>query len=68
VQLKAMERLLALQHPAIDALTKLIAGVDTVPSTAYAAARDVLDRTEGKAIETVKQEHSGAVIIKWDGD
>ena len=65
VKAKALERLMALQHPAIDALTKLIANVDTFPSTAYAAARDVLDRTEGKAIERQQQEVKAEVRIRW---
>lgn len=65
VQAKAMERLLALQHPAIDTLAYLMEQKSSFPSTAYAAARDVLDRTEGKAIETVKQEHSGGITIRW---
>jgi hypothetical protein len=37
----------------------------TFPSTAYAAARDVLDRTMGKAAETVDLQHSGAIEYTW---
>lgn len=64
VKAKALERLMALQHPAIDRLEKLI-HQDEYPSTAFAAARDVLDRTLGKAHESVSVEHDGAVVIKW---
>lgn len=53
VKAKALERLMALQHPAIDTLAFLMKQRATFPSTAYAAARDVLDRTEGKAREQV---------------
>ena len=52
VKQAAMARLLALQHPAIDRLTKLI-DQDAFPTVAYAAARDVLDRTMGKPHESV---------------
>jgi hypothetical protein len=47
----AQERLRALQHPAIDRLGKLI-DQDEFPTVAYAASKDVLDRTLGKAAET----------------
>ena len=52
VKAAAMERLMALQHPAIDRLTKLIAQ-DAFPTVAYAASKDVLDRTMGRARENV---------------
>lgn len=52
VKAKALDRLLALQHPAINRLEQLI-GQDAFPSVAYAASRDVLDRTMGKAAESV---------------
>ena len=52
VQAKAMDRLRALQHPAIDRLTKLI-DQEEFPTVAYAASRDVLDRTLGKPQESV---------------
>lgn len=61
----AMARLRALQHPAIDALEWLIRQKD-FPSAAYAAARDVLDRTEGKPHESVAVEHSGALVIRHE--
>lgn len=62
VKLKAMERLMALQHPAIDRLTKLI-DQEAFPTVAYAASRDVLDRTMGKPKETQALEHSGGITI-----
>lgn len=58
----ALERLRRLQHPAIDALEWLITQRD-FPSAAYSASRDVLDRTEGKAAETVAVAHSGGIAI-----
>ena len=54
VKAKAMERLMALQDPAIDRLAKLIAQ-EEFPTVAYAASRDVLDRTLGKPQEQVQQ-------------
>lgn len=53
VKLKAMERLLSLQDPAIDRLQKLI-GQEEFPTVAYAASRDILDRTMGKPGESLK--------------
>lgn len=64
VKAAALARLMALQHPAIDRLEKLI-HQDEYPSTAFAAARDILDRTMGKAHESVSVEHDGAVAITW---
>lgn len=52
VKAKALERLLALQHPAIDRLAKLI-DQEAFPSVAYAASREVLDRTLGKPAASV---------------
>jgi hypothetical protein len=51
---KAKERLMALQAPAIETLAFLMKKRGQFPSTAYAAARDVLDRTEGKATEKLE--------------
>lgn len=48
----AMARLMALQHPAIDRMSQLIAQ-DQFPTVAYQASRDVLDRTLGKPQESV---------------
>ena len=53
VRAKAMDRLMALQHPAIDRLTQLIRQ-EEFPTVAYAATRDVLDRTMGKPGESLK--------------
>jgi hypothetical protein len=53
VAAKARDRLMALQAPAIETLAFLMKKRGQFPSTAYAAARDVLDRTEGKAKETI---------------
>ncbi len=50
VKAAAMDRLRALQHPAIDRLGKLI-DQEEFPTVAYAASRDVLDRTLGKPQE-----------------
>lgn len=58
----AMARLRRLQHPAIDALEWLITQRD-FPSAAMSAAKDVMDRTEGKPIEQVTMEHSGGIAI-----
>lgn len=58
VQKAARERLLELQHPAINALSWLVEQKE-YPSAAYAAARDILDRTDGKPAETVDMNLSG---------
>lgn len=65
VKAKAQERLMALQHPAIDRLTQLIAQQE-FPSVAIAAVRDVLDRTLGKPTEQQFVEHSGAIVLKHE--
>lgn len=52
VKAKAMERLLAIQAPAIVRLAELVAQKE-YPSTAMAAVKDVLDRTMGKPAESV---------------
>lgn len=62
VKAKALDRLMALQHPAIDRLDKLI-NQDAFPSVAYAASRDVLDRTMGRAQESVSLQVSGSLDI-----
>jgi hypothetical protein len=66
VKLAAMERLRALQNPAIDRLAKLIAQ-EEFPTVAYAASRDVLDRTLGKPQEQVQLTGAdeGPVVFKW---
>jgi hypothetical protein len=54
-----------LQGKAIDALDWLVEQKD-FPSAAYAAARDILDRTEGKPAETVNQNHAGELVIRHE--
>lgn len=61
----AAARLRALQHPAIDRLAQLIEQTE-FPTVAYAASRDVLDRTLGKPAESVAIEHSGGVLISHE--
>lgn len=65
VKQKAMERLMALQHPAIDRMAKLI-DQEAFPTVAYAASRDILDRTIGKPAEQQHHEHKGTITIKWE--
>jgi 2-hydroxychromene-2-carboxylate isomerase len=65
VKAKALERLQAYQHRAIDRLIEL-ANQTAFPSTAYAAVRDVLDRTMGKPTEQVAHEHTGTLTIKHE--
>ena len=62
VKKAALERLMELQHPAISRLSALIDQTD-FPTVAYAASRDVLDRTMGKPRESVQMEHSGGLHI-----
>jgi hypothetical protein len=62
VQQKAMERLRALQTPAIDALAWLLTQRE-YPSAAMSASRDVLDRTEGKAQDNLALNVSGSLEI-----
>src|SRR5262245_21828672 len=58
VKLKAQERLAAYQDKAIDRLFQLVEQTE-YPSTAFAAVRDVRDRTMGKATEQVDMRVSG---------
>lgn len=62
VQEAAMARLRRLQHPAVDALEWLITQRD-FPSAAMSAARDVMDRTEGKAPESLDLHVSGQIDV-----
>lgn len=62
VKLKALERLEAYQDRAIDRLFTLVEQKE-FPSTALSAAKDVLDRTMGKAAEALSVEHSGEIRI-----
>lgn len=63
VKAKALERLMALQDPAVNTLEYLMEQKSAFPSTAYAAARDVLDRTMGKAKESIEMNVSGEVAL-----
>lgn len=67
VKLKAEERLLALQAPALDRLAKLI-DLEDFPTVAMAAVRDVLDRTLGKPKESheVSGPDKGPLVIKCE--
>ncbi len=67
VKLKAQERLAAFQDAAITRLMQL-AQQQEYPSTAFAAVRDVLDRTMGKPVEQVNTEHSGEIALRWQND
>jgi len=67
VKFAAMQRLLALQEPAINRLTQLI-GQEQFPTVAYAASRDILDRTMGKPQEAITHSVQGTLVIKWDED
>lgn len=62
VQFAAQERLKALQPKAITVLESLL-DREQFPTVQMAAVRDVLDRTEGKAIETQKLEHQGTIEL-----
>lgn len=53
VQASARERLMALQPKAIRTLDALLDAVD-FPTVQLGAAKDVMDRTEGKATETLQ--------------
>lgn len=65
VKAAALDRLRALQHPAIDRLASLI-DQEEFPTVAYAASRDVLDRTLGKPPEAQTVTHAGAVTIRHE--
>jgi len=62
VKQAALERLMALQHPAIDRMAKLIEQAE-FPTVAYQASRDILDRTMGRAHESVSMEVTGTVDV-----
>jgi len=66
VKAKALERLEAYQDRAIDRLFTLVDQVE-YPSVAIAAVKDVLDRTMGKAAETmaITGKDGGPVEFKW---
>lgn len=62
VKLKAAERLVAYQDKAVDRLFEL-AEQTQFPSTAFAAVRDVLDRTMGKAAEKLDVSVTGEIAL-----
>lgn len=68
VKAKALERLMALQHPAITRLGQLVDQTE-FPSTAMAAVKDVLDRTMGKPVESVELTGAGGgpveTVFRW---
>ena len=64
-QAAAKDRLMALQNKAVDTIAKLL-DADAFPTVQLGAAKDVLDRTEGKAAEKVAMEHSGELVIKHE--
>lgn len=66
VQAAAQERLKALQPLAIQVLEKLMLR-DEFPTVQLGAARDVIDRTEGKPTERVEQKHSGTLRLIHEG-
>lgn len=62
VQLKAQERLNAMEIPALIRLDELMHQKE-FPSVAIAAVKDALDRIRGKAHESLAVSHSGKVDI-----
>jgi hypothetical protein len=66
VKASARERLLALQPQAILTLAALLMR-DEFPTVQLGAAKDVLDRTEGKAAESlaITGADGGPLIVKW---
>lgn len=62
VQLKAQERLNAMEIPALIRLNELMHQKE-YPSVAIAAVKDALDRIRGKAAEQQTVEHTGGITI-----
>lgn len=62
VQLKAEERLRAMEIPALIRLDELMHQRE-FPSVAIAAVKDALDRIRGKAAESLAVSHSGTVDV-----
>lgn len=62
VQLKAEERLRAMEIPALIRLDELMHQKE-FPSVAIAAVKDALDRIRGKAAESLAVSHSGTVDV-----
>ena len=59
---KAKERLMALQPKAIQTMDKLL-GRDEFPTVQLGAAKDVLDRTEGKAAQPMTGPEGGSLAV-----
>ena len=66
VKLKALERLKAMQPQALTTLEGLLTRSE-FPTVQLAAVKDVLDRTEGKAMERVQADVDGSLQITWIG-
>jgi hypothetical protein len=64
VKAAALERLKLMQPKALDTIDRLL-GREEFPTVQLAAAKDVLDRTEGKAMERVEQHVDGDLVITW---
>jgi hypothetical protein len=66
VQASARERLMALQPLAIQTMHNLM-NRDEYPTVQLGAARDVLDRTEGKPKETMALTgaEGGPLVVSW---
>lgn len=64
VQFAALERLKALQPKALLVVERLLER-DEFPTVQLGAYKDVMDRTEGKAMERVEQHVDGAITLQW---
>ena len=64
VKAAALERLKLMQPKALDTLDRLL-GREEFPTVQLAAVKDVLDRTEGKAMERVEQHVDGDITLQW---
>lgn len=67
VKAAAQKRLDELRPAAIQYLDWLLTQRE-FPSAGLGAARDVLDRNDGKPRESVAVEHSGGIDVRWEGE
>jgi hypothetical protein len=67
VRKAAEKRLEELRQPAVSYLAHLLEQKE-FPSAGLGAAKDVLDRLDGKPRESVALEHSGDVVIRWSDE
>jgi hypothetical protein len=67
VRAAAEKRLADLRPAAISYLDWLL-NQKEYPSAGLGAARDVLDRNDGRPAESVRVEHAGGLDIRWKGD